>query len=882
MATTVTPVMSEPSSHSRMIFHGKKFLVFQRIPRYVEIVGMIKANGGILVKIDKEADIIITDHMHGCPKENSINWTFIRDSVQNSRLEDIDKYRAERKANTHRNLEYKRPRGNTRVSFSSNDDKILWEWCTNQENLSKYSKGLKGNAIFQQLEKINDRHTYQSWRARWIKVHSTKWAQLSAEIDYKNQAKPFVSMEKTVECTTSKNSIITTEIKLKSHENMRNNNFSDLTSDFNSQDISDNTPQKSIFTESETNQLFDAYSEIIRVPEEKCSEAWTLWAKNSTHTAEEWKKQFYEVVQPRQEVLIAENLRMRKRRVTTEFTTDQDGLQGLIPFSTDNTFEKVNAQSRSPQSIQSHDLTVRNSCESLDDATSISESHLLLSDPMVHNEYLFKQGLQDLANELELDVNFSPEICGRKISLMKLWKTVRTPQFGGFKEMKGSENWQKLAEKFGFIDNNILAAKDLKDCYSEILAELEYLRHKFLKERPLSRRQNKALIENLPLDISENSGEDSTDSESMESVVYETQSICNHSIDLDSLRTPDEPHRSVKKRGFDLDSSLKRFIPNKRPRISNGKCGVLEIPSTPESIINFHQNPNLTQRNSQEYVSTSQKFDEIFALSPSPSNRRSNIRKSASNKSVSSQVMDLENQNIFSSRLSQEAYPLSRLKDPNMVEDEEEFRLQRRDKEMAPSATHFFRTKSKNTVDLIDNGFPLQESLVSNNRKEKSPSPNVSEFELGDNSLCPKESDKRVVDQFMTLSSQWEDEESQMHKEEKTKLDEFVEIQSNLGFSLETIIRALESTSMIIGTGSHIDAVLKTIQETGYIPEDLPGVWTTSDDEFLKQAILSFSSCPSYDNSDAMKFLIRKHGKINVQLRQDYWKYVERVNQEQV
>ncbi|RKF58334.1 putative arid-like protein [Erysiphe neolycopersici] len=721
----------------------------------------------------------------------------------------------------------------------------------------------------------NNRHTFRSWRDRWLNYLSPDRTKISAGIDCRIQVKSCTNMEKTVTFTGSKNSGITAEINLESHKNIRKNNINDFKPNFNSQDQSDNIPKKSTFTESETNQLFDAYSEIIRVTEEKSSEAWTSWAKEVG--TEEWKFHFYEVVKPRQDALIAENLRMRKKRVTTELTKDQDESQGLILFSTDDTFEKLDSQARSPQSLQSHDLAVRNSFEFLEDTTSILESNILFTDPMTHNEYLFKQGLQALADELELDINFSPEICGRKISLMKLWKTVWSPQFGGSREMKCNEYWQKLAESFDFIGHNTLAAKELKDCYGEILAEFEYLRHEFLIEKPLSRRQKKALIENLPLDTSENSSEGSIDSESMDSVVCETQSICNDSIDLDSLQTPAEPHESVKKRGIDHDSSPKTFIPNKRPRISNGKDRILEIPSTPESIINFHKNPNLAQSNSLERVSTSKKFDEIDALSPSP-NRRSDSRQS---NSVSTQVMDLENQINYFTELSQQAHPISKLEEPNTVEDKKEFRCLRRRNENKPSTTHFSRAKSKNIVYLIDNGLPLQESLVSNTSEETISCSNVSECELGENSVCPKENEKMIVNQIMPLSSQWEDNESQIHQG-NTKLDEFVEIQTNLGFSLETIVRALESTSMIIGPGSNIDAVLNTIKETGYIPEDLPGVWTTSDDKILKQAVKSLSPCPSYDNSEGMELLIRKHGKINVQFRKDYWKYVECVNQEQV
>lgn len=57
---------------------------------------------------------------------------------------------------------------------------------------------------------------------------------------------------------------------------MRNNIVNSLTFDLISQG---NIPQKFNFTESEANQLFDAYSQIIKVPKEESSEAWKQWAK---------------------------------------------------------------------------------------------------------------------------------------------------------------------------------------------------------------------------------------------------------------------------------------------------------------------------------------------------------------------------------------------------------------------------------------------------------------------------------------------------------------------------------------------------------------------------------------------------------------------------
>lgn len=98
--------------------------------------------------------MLITDHMRGCPEENSVNWTFIRDSVQNGRIEDINNHIANPKANTPKDLEYKPTRKEIRAPFTSDNEKMHWEWCTDEDNISKYSNGLMGDELFIQLEKI--------------------------------------------------------------------------------------------------------------------------------------------------------------------------------------------------------------------------------------------------------------------------------------------------------------------------------------------------------------------------------------------------------------------------------------------------------------------------------------------------------------------------------------------------------------------------------------------------------------------------------------------------------------------------------------------------------------------------------------------------------
>ncbi|KAI6244708.1 hypothetical protein HI914_07329 [Erysiphe necator] len=724
----------------------------------------------------------------------------------------------------------------------------------------------------------NGRHTSQAWRARWTKYVSSNPPRGISEMDRENHIWPCENIEHNANSTRSKNPNLVNEINPISYENQQNEVVDSLISQITCQDRTDD-PKQNVFTDSEINQLFDAYSEILSAPEEKKSEAWTSWAKlNPTHKAEEWKTQFYEYVMPRQEALIAKYQRMRKR----SYATERYQFPSVMQPSTKNVLKETEIEVRSPQSIKSLEQLAGNPNELSEDNVFFSEVQVLLSDHMLHNEDFFKQSLQYLADELGLEVNFNPQIGEREIPLMKLWKTVQSLEFGGSKEMKVDNDWQRLAKSLGFIDHITMVAQELKDCYNEILADLEHLRHEFLMEMPFSSMQKKVLIEKLPQFISHQSSDDYTDSEIMDNLPRETQFLCNDSIDLDTPRTPEEPQKLGKKRSLDLVSSHKKFIPNKRQRISDGKNKVLEIPSTPESIINFNQNSYLNQENSLELINLSQNFNEIEVLSPSPSNFRLDTRKSISNKSISPPVMKPEKQSNCYAGIDQIFDSRSNSKSLDTTEIDQKFRSHGEKRKKKPSAANSVQIVRDSIENSTEKSFSLHDGISSYTIKKKLSALSLSENESRENSPCPEKGDKRIVDQNISSLTLQEEGELQAHKEEKSKLDEFVENQIVLGFSIKTIIRALEATSMAIGPTSHIDTVLKTIEQTDCIPEDLPGVWTTSDDELLKQAILSLSSSSSYTDSKIMKPLYRKHGEINVQLRQDYWRFMEILNQEQM
>ncbi|TQN72931.1 hypothetical protein CSHISOI_02533 [Colletotrichum shisoi] len=152
------------------LFRETSFFVTQRVPDRKNILDLITQNGGKIVKLDKQADMVIADHVRpDCPS-GSLHWKFIKDSVENGALQETDKYLihpspvASRAAGHSRSTVLSAPIKGTRTAFNTADDASLTKWV-----LSHPPNKRSGNEIYKTFEGINNRHTSQSWRDRWVK-----------------------------------------------------------------------------------------------------------------------------------------------------------------------------------------------------------------------------------------------------------------------------------------------------------------------------------------------------------------------------------------------------------------------------------------------------------------------------------------------------------------------------------------------------------------------------------------------------------------------------------------------------------------------------------------------------------------------------------------
>lgn len=148
------------------LFQGTKFHFLVRVPVKKQWEDLIKvflphwqiilsiltspqANGGELVPLEKQADIVIGDHARKDVPAGSISWTYIEQSVKKGKLEDIENHRAGPAVGTIRTVGSAQPTKKGRTPFTAEDDRLLMEWCARAE---KKGASLKGNEIYIQLE----------------------------------------------------------------------------------------------------------------------------------------------------------------------------------------------------------------------------------------------------------------------------------------------------------------------------------------------------------------------------------------------------------------------------------------------------------------------------------------------------------------------------------------------------------------------------------------------------------------------------------------------------------------------------------------------------------------------------------------------------------
>ncbi|RMZ68735.1 transcription factor [Pyrenophora seminiperda CCB06] len=155
------------SGSSAKLFAGKKFWVAQRVPIRNHIINDIKSNGGEIVILEKNADYLIADRFRrDCPP-GSISYEFIEQSIKQGALADPDDHPAGRPVGEAREAgAIHQPARTRRAAYTAEEDRILYNWVRDKQSKGTYESG---NEIYKELEQKCPRHTWQSWRDRWLK-----------------------------------------------------------------------------------------------------------------------------------------------------------------------------------------------------------------------------------------------------------------------------------------------------------------------------------------------------------------------------------------------------------------------------------------------------------------------------------------------------------------------------------------------------------------------------------------------------------------------------------------------------------------------------------------------------------------------------------------
>jgi hypothetical protein len=422
--------------------------------------------------------------------------------------------------------------------------------------------------------------------------------------------------------------------------------------------------------------------------------------------------------------------------------------------------------------------------DSRDSAGQVLESQKRVkraADPTTTNEKLFKHHVSILAESFELVVDFEPTICGRPLPLFKLWQVVQSEEFGGFDEVNGRNLWPQVARKLNFNDwRHASAAADLKDCYSEILADFEEVREEEREENGLTESQEEALIKSqLQLTAARETQPTSADEgdEEDDEIVEEEEEL------EDDLDAPQSSPRiipsSSSKRSFGTDRTNQPISYNKRQRIDKGKGKELEIPSTPEDLINHnqkirpsHQPSPLKYSSPHEpdlYGESSE--DELFV-------KQINFPKPKSKPPPQPQILEPETQDFHF---------------PPELDNEDKNSWVEISPSPPPQSQHQ-QHSSNGTSNAATHGTAHS-------------------------------------------TNQWDSStQSQTESQRAAEIEEFINHHVALGIPQDIVISALEATTMEPGISS---PVMESLMNGDGIPENIAGVWTSWDDDALEAGVES-------------------------------------------
>ncbi|KAL6245363.1 hypothetical protein RBB50_007362 [Rhinocladiella similis] len=153
---------------SRTLFAGQKLWFSHSVPQRKWLIENARNNGAVIVTIDTNADIKLVDHTRKNQPVGAYSYKYVELSIRRGQLENLAPHAVGVATRVARPVgsTTTAPRG-SRVPYTEEDDQFLYNWMKPFEDSGG---AYKGNEIYKQIEQVNPRHTYQSWRDRWLKA----------------------------------------------------------------------------------------------------------------------------------------------------------------------------------------------------------------------------------------------------------------------------------------------------------------------------------------------------------------------------------------------------------------------------------------------------------------------------------------------------------------------------------------------------------------------------------------------------------------------------------------------------------------------------------------------------------------------------------------
>lgn len=290
-AATVYESVSTGAPVQGQLFAGKKFFLIQRLPLRSTFIERITNNGGSIVTLEKRADYLIADHHARDPPPGSISYSFIDASIKQGRLADPENHRAGSPVGTPRpaGSSNQPPKGG-RNPYTAEEDRILYKWVRDYE---ARGGAASGNEIYKQLEEKYPRHTWQSWRDRYLKQLRNRPPSAFNIPDNAPPSPPSdVIVESTVKTERPKKATPEKIIPAAAPSTIGPPSRTGGRENYTVRDFD------SLFNKKDWEELYAFVEEIQSRTGDEYTAAWAAWADTKTQSAEQWRQYFEKVVLP--------------------------------------------------------------------------------------------------------------------------------------------------------------------------------------------------------------------------------------------------------------------------------------------------------------------------------------------------------------------------------------------------------------------------------------------------------------------------------------------------------------------------------------------------------------------------------------------------------